>query len=187
MPDKEGKPCSHCQWWENWFGKPENERPHETFRFVHIEWDVHEAKEIIRLKPRAPVQIPLTSLRELVDYPQKAGMMDLMKVSVLAEHVPHVDCDRPCIVGFFPPDTPVIRGKKRVPADGVQAPRKRAFIDGHHRIARAIDTNRDSLLAYMLTEEESDYICYVAGSRVSRTDPVKALRSKKKRIRKAKE
>jgi len=178
--------CKHCQWWRKHVAAKPEERVHETFKFLHIEWDVTEAMKIITgTKSRKPQLLPVESLKGVVDYPREKGEgMDLLKVHVDLDHVKHVSTNRPIVVGYFPSDTSVMRGGKQVPADGVQAPRKHVVIDGHHRIARAIDLELDALPAWMLTPEESDWVCYVMGQRVGKKNPLNPPKKVRPRGRK---
>lgn len=135
-------PCKYCDWWKN------PDRPHETFLFVLYEWDIDEAKAILAAAPRDTQTIPLSHVAKCVDWPRKDNSINLFSVYVDAAHVSHVDASIPLIVGWFP----------RLSKDAPDAPRQWLIIDGHHRIAKAIDENRETLSVYVLTPEESDSI-----------------------------
>lgn len=164
--------CPNCKWW----AKPGLERPHEAFRMLLCEWDVEEGREIIQAKPRMKAQVPVEHVRGLVNWPPTPdGSLDLLKIAVVAQHVPHVDHSEPCLVGYYPLEVPFVKpakaGKKK-PPPAADNKRRTVFLDGHHRICRAIDLKLKTLDVYVLAPEESDWICRIGGgTRVGKENP----------------
>jgi hypothetical protein len=92
-------------------------------------------------------EVPTTQLQEFIDYPQKPGVMQILKTHVDEQHVDHVDLNEPVILAFNPPD----REDKTT---------KRCYmpIDGNHRIAKAVKTGAATVKCVILSEEETDKI-----------------------------
>lgn len=150
------KPCKYCERWKL------KDRPPETFRFLYLEWDIDEARRLLRARPRRRVRAAVAGLRGLVAYPPGEGRPDACKVHVSPEHVLHVSLRRPVLFGYLPAGVPPVCKEDAAP------PRKPILLDGFHRLARAIRDGREHLTGYLLTPEESDWLCrdHIAGRRV---------------------
>jgi hypothetical protein len=155
--------CKSCKFWQD------PNRGHESFNLLMYSWNIDEAKKILAARPRESVEVPLASVRGLIDYPPKPDGASIMSVWVDTDHVSHVDTTIPGIMGYLPISVPLV-GKTNDASN-----RHRWPIDGYHRIARAIDLGLTTVPMLMLTAEESDWICRELGQRVSEKNPLEPL------------
>lgn len=123
------KECVQCQWW----ARPD--RPHETFRLLLWEWDVDLAKTKPALQEG---EIDVSVLADQVDYP-KTDSINLMAAAINDDHLDHVDLTVPLLLGIL-----------RYPEDHLS----HVFLDGHHRVARAIRDGIEKLPCKLIGEAD---------------------------------
>lgn len=124
--------CKSCKYWDT-------KRHSETFVFVGYEIDVDKAKEIVS-DGREVREYPVAELANLIDYPKKDGQIKAFVIHIDDDHVDHVDLDIPIILAPGP------SGKSHL------------VIDGHHRIAKAVKEQRETIGYCMLTSEETRWV-----------------------------